>query len=207
MPYSSKLHGPIGRLQIRKVQWEPSWEPADVGIPQVMIEALDEAKNATDCINLAQAKHCRLDQDKSNIERQGYWPQLKDKSTSALLQDPTLAMLIDINPMDTVNPDQDIAPTFQRVISKAHGNMPAVGEPLANVHTPSGKLYGTITFEQLQILYHAFTQSRQNQPEVHQHHHNPTFEHVLACLLNRYSNKHTIENKTTKNKKPLGYTK
>ena len=46
-PIAAKLHDPIGRLQIRKVQWEPSWEPSDVGIPQDMIDALDEAKNAT----------------------------------------------------------------------------------------------------------------------------------------------------------------
>ena len=58
-PVASKLHGPIGRLQIRKVEWEPSWEPSDIGIPQDMIDALDEAKNAADCINLARANHCR----------------------------------------------------------------------------------------------------------------------------------------------------
>ena len=39
-PIAAKLHGPIGRLQIRKVEWEP----ADMGIPQVVIEALNEAK-------------------------------------------------------------------------------------------------------------------------------------------------------------------
>ena len=163
-----------------------------------MIDALDEAKNAADCINLAQANHRRLDQDKSNMGRQGHWPLLKSKRTSALLHDPTLAALIDINPMNTVNPDQDIAPTCDYVISKVHGNMPLAGKPLANVYAPSGKLRGTVTFERLQILYHAFTQTRQNQPKVHQQHHSPTFEHALARLLNRYSNKHTMENKTTK---------
>ena len=151
-------------------------------------------------VNLARANHHRLDQDVLNKERQGYWPQLKDKSTSALLHDPNLAMPIDINPMDTVNPDQDIAPTFKHVISKAHGNhtMPPAGKHLANVYAPSGRLCGTITFEQLQLLYHAFTQSQKNEPEVHQQHYNQTFEHALARLLNRYSNKHTMENKTTR---------
>ena len=201
-PVASKLHGPIGRLQIRKVEWEPSWEPSDIGTPQDMIDALDEAKNTADCINLARANHRRLDQDKSNIERQGHWPPLKSKRTSALLHDPTLAALIDINvnPMNTVNPDQDIAPTCEYVISKMHGNMPLklAGKPLANVYAPSGNLCGAVTFERLQILYHAFTQSRQNQPEVHQQHRSPTFEHALARLLNRYSNKHTMENKTTR---------
>ena len=63
------------------------------------------------------------------------------------------------------------------------------------------KLCGTITFERLQILYYAFTQSQQNEPaRVHQQHHNPTFEHALARVLNRYSNKHTMENKTTRTK-------
>ena len=130
-----------------------------------MIDALKEARNATDCINLARANHQRLDQDKSNIERQGQWPQLKDKSTSALLHNPSLAVLIDINPLDAINADQDIAPTFQYVISssKAHGNVPPADKPLANVYAPSGKLCGTITFERLQILYHAFTQSQQSQ--------------------------------------------
>ena len=63
------------------------------------------------------------------MERQGYWTQLNDKSTSRLLHDPTLAMLIDINPMDTVNPDQDIAPTFKYVFSNAHGNIMACHLP------------------------------------------------------------------------------
>ena len=116
-----------------------------------MIDALDdsEAKSAADCINLAGANHRRLDQDKSNIDRQGHWPPLKSKSTPALLHDPTLAALIDINPMNTVNPDQDIASivaTCEYVISKVHGNIPLVGKPLANVYAPSGKLCGTVTF-------------------------------------------------------------
>ena len=175
---------------------------SDKGIPQDMIDALDEARNAADCINLARANHRRLDQDKSNIERQGHWPPLKRKRTSALLHDPTLAALIDINPMNTVNPDQNIAPSCEYVISKVHGNMPPAGKPLANVYAPSGKLCGTVTFERLQILYHAFTQYRQNQPEVHQQHHSPTFEYAVTCLLNRYSNKHTMENKTTRINNP-----
>ena len=162
------------------------------------INALDEAKNAADCINLARANCRRLDQHKSNIERQGYWPALRSKSTFVLLHDPTLTMLIDINPMDTVNADQDIAPTFEHVISKTHGNMPPASNPLANVYAPSSKLCGKITFERLQILYNAFTQSQHNQHENHQQHHNPTFEHALARLLSRYSNKHTLESKTTR---------
>ena len=32
-----------------------------------MIDGLNAAKNAADCINLARANHLRLDQDKSNI--------------------------------------------------------------------------------------------------------------------------------------------
>ena len=83
-----------------------------------------------------------------------------NSKTRAPLLDPSLAMLIDINPLDTVNPEQDIALTFKYVISKAHGNMPPAGKPLANVYAPSSKLCGTITFERLQFLYHAFTQSQ-----------------------------------------------
>ena len=37
--------------------WELSWEPSDIGIPHDMIDAYAEAKNAADCINLAQANH------------------------------------------------------------------------------------------------------------------------------------------------------
>ena len=70
-PIAARLYGPVRRLQIWRVEWEPSWEPQDIGIPQHMIDALEEARNATDCINLARANHQRLDQDKSNIERQG----------------------------------------------------------------------------------------------------------------------------------------
>lgn len=74
--------------------------------------------------------------------------------------------------------------------------MPSGGKPLANLCALSGTLCGTTTFERLQILHHAFTQSQQNQPEVHQQHHNLTYEHALARLLNRYSSKHTMESKT-----------
>ena len=102
--------------------------------------------------------------------------------------------------MDTVNPDKDIAPAFEHVISKTHGNMPPASKPLANIYAPSGKLCGTITFERLQILYHAFTQSQQNQPAVHQQHYNLTFEYALARLLSRYSKKHTLKSKTTRMK-------
>ena len=131
MPYSA---WPNRKIANQEGSVEPSSEPSDVDIPQDMI-ALDEAKNATSCINLARANHRRLDQDKSNIEKQGYWPQLKDKSTSALLQDPTLAMLIDINPMDTVNPDQDIAPTFKHTVSKAHGTCHLRANPWQSICT------------------------------------------------------------------------
>ena len=122
----------------------------------------------------------------------------RHKSTSALLHDPSLAVLIDINPLDTINPDQDIAPTFEFVISKAHRNVPPADKPLANVYAPSGKLCGTITIERLHFLYHAFIQSRQNQPKIHQQHHNATFEHALARLLGRYANKQSTGNKGTK---------
>ena len=99
-----------------------------IGIPQHLTNALEEARNATDCINFARANHCRLDQDKSNMERQGHGPdksnmerqghgpQRKDKSTSAFLHDPSLAVLIEINPLDTINPDEDIAPTIEYVL-------------------------------------------------------------------------------------------
>ena len=147
-----------------------------------MIDALDEARNAADCINLARANHRRLDQDKSNIERQGHWPPLKRKSTSALLHDPTLAALIDINPMNTVNPDQDIAPTCEYVISKVHGNMPPAGKPLANVYAPSGKLCGTITFERLQILItHSLSPNRTNLRSTNNIIVQPLNMHWLAC--------------------------
>ena len=114
-------------------------------------------------------------------------------------------MLIDINPLDTtcINTDQDIAPTFEYVISKAHGNVPPADKPLANVYAPSGKLCGAITFERLQIVrVYALTRSRQNQPKIHQHH-NPTFEHALARLLGRYANKQSTGNKGTKIKNHL----
>ena len=69
-PIAARLHGPVGRLQIRKVEWAPSWEPQDIGIPQHMIDALEEARNATDCINLAHANHHRLDHDKGMASTQ-----------------------------------------------------------------------------------------------------------------------------------------
>ena len=93
-------------------------------IPQHIIETYEQAKSSADCVNLARANRKRLAQDKSNIDRQEYWPQLQDKNTPAFLHDPGLANLIDINPMDTVNPDQDIAPRFAYTISRAHGATP-----------------------------------------------------------------------------------
>ena len=48
--------------------------------------------------------------------------------------------MITMNPLDTINPDQHIEPTFEDVISKAHGNVPPADKPLANVYAPFGKL-------------------------------------------------------------------
>ena len=78
-------------------------------------------------------------------------PNLQTRAPPHSCRTSEIAVLIDINPMDPVNPDQDIAPTFKHVISKAHGNhtMPPAGKHLANVYAPSGKLCGTITFERL----------------------------------------------------------
>ena len=160
-----------------------------------MIDELDEARDTTDCINPAKANSNRLDAHKSNMDKQGYWPLLQDKEVSRLLHNPNFARLVNINPMNTINPDQDIEATCEFLISKTPGPTPTHCDPLANIHAPTGKLYGTITFKRLQILYHAFNHTQQHHPELHDEYHNPSFAQAIARLLSRYTNKHNANNR------------
>ncbi|KAL3151106.1 hypothetical protein ABBQ38_012973 [Trebouxia sp. C0009 RCD-2024] len=61
-----------------------------------------------------------MDLQKTNVDRQGYWPALQDKETSALLLEPGLANEIHIHTLDTVNPDQDIVATGAYTMTMRH---------------------------------------------------------------------------------------
>ncbi|KAL3156463.1 hypothetical protein ABBQ38_000768 [Trebouxia sp. C0009 RCD-2024] len=120
-PIIRKLHGPVVYRRVLKASWEPVREPAETAnIPQGMKEAFDDARQKAGCTNLAKDNQSRMDLQKTNLDRQGYWPPLQDKETSALLLEPSSAKLIHINTLDTVNPDQDIEATGAYTIPMRH---------------------------------------------------------------------------------------
>ena len=166
-PVIRRIHGPVVCKRVLRASWQPVREPAETAnIPMGMKEAFDDARQKAGCINLAKDNHVRLDQHKTNLDRQGYWPALQDKETSALLLEPGLAKSIHINTLETVNPDQDIVATGTYTISMPHAQ-PASNKTVANMYSPMGKLQGTMTLDRLQILYDAFRQSQTNCPDIH----------------------------------------
>ena len=197
-PIIRRIHGPVAYRRVLKASWEPVREPADTAnIPQGMKEAFDDARRKAGCINLAKDNQGRMDLQKTNLNRQGYWPALQDKETSALLLEPGLAKRIHINTLDTVNPDQDIVATGAYTITMRH-DQGVTSTRVANIYSPMGKVQGTITTERLEILHNAFQQSLKNCPEIHKQYGSPDFVTAVNRLLSRYTNDRTKQGKKSK---------
>ena len=192
-PILRKVAGPAAR-DIVKVSWKPAWEPEDGGVPEQMIKDFDEARAASGHINLARDNRIRADLHKSNLDKQGDWSSLQTETASALLLQPELGQHIDINPMDIINPDQDISACKTFMICKRHGAASSDCHEVANVYAPTGKLCGTITVQRLQILQHAFDESQKQHPVAHAAFHYLSFAQAVACLLSRYEGKRSTDN-------------
>ncbi|KAL3162718.1 hypothetical protein ABBQ38_008610 [Trebouxia sp. C0009 RCD-2024] len=183
------IHGPVVYRRVLKASWEPIREPAKTAnIPQGMMEAFEDARRNAGCMNLAKDNQSRMDLQKTNLDRQGYWPALQDKETSALLLEPGLANRIHINTLDTVNPDQDIVATGAYTITMRHDQRVS-STTVANINSPMGKVQG-------------------NCPEIHKQYGSPDFVTTINRLLSRYTNNRGKKTKPTNHCSiPNGYMK
>ncbi len=160
-------------------------------------KTFEARKAGLEPLKLAKDNHARPDQSKSNMDKQGFQMPIHDKETSAFLHEPSLARLVTIEPNDTVNPDQDIKPMFECVISTSW-KCQCIKETVASVYNPSGKLCGSITMHRLRILYDAFRHSQLHQPDTHKEYGHLDFPTAIARLLNRYTNKASDGSKKSK---------
>ncbi len=195
-PMIRRVHGPVVYRRVLKASWEPVREPA-ANIPQAMKEAFDDDRQKAGCINLAKDNQSRMDLQKSNLDRQGHWPTLQDKGTSALLLEPRLTRRIHINTLDTVNPDQDIMATGAYTMSMRHEQYTS-STTIANIYNPMGKVQGSVTLERLEILHSAFQQALKTCPDIHRQYGSPNFVTAVSRLLSRYTNNHTKQGKNTR---------
>ena len=94
---------------------------------------------------------------------------------------PGLKQLIQIDPEDTVNPDQDIVSTRQYTTGMTNNShvAPPVG-PLVSVYSDDGKVVGTITSERLNILSAASINMLNTEPEMMSTMGATCFAHKLA---------------------------
>ncbi len=118
------------------------------------------------------------------MDKQGFQMPIHDKGMSAFLHEPSLAGLITIDPNDKVNPDQDIKPMFNYVISMSWKDQ-CITETMANVYNRSGKLCGSITMHRPRILYSAFRHSQVHQPDTHKQYGHMDFPTAIARLLHQ----------------------
>ncbi len=100
-----------------------TWEPirASPELPKELTEHFKAKKAGFKPIKLARENRARRDEDKSNMDKQGYQMPVQDKEVSAFPHESSLARFITIDPSDTVNPDQDIKPMFKYAISMSGG--------------------------------------------------------------------------------------
>ena len=192
-PILTKCAGRTACHEVMKATWEPIREPAK-NVPKEMMDDFEATKAGLKPIKLARDNGAKPDQNKSNIDKQGYQMPVQDKEVSAFLHNPTLAGHIAIHPNDTVNPDQDIEPMFVSMSWRCQ----CVSETMANVYTPSGKLCGSITMHRLRILYSAVKQSQVHQPDNHKQDGHPDFPTAITRLMNRYTKKPTDGSKGSK---------
>ena len=161
-----------------------------------------EAKIMGKRANIGHLKHSdmsRKDEHKSNLDRQGHWIPRHQKPMPALIHEPHLDRLIDINPTDVINPDHDIpAPGVPIIRIEPHTDQNS--EPrLSRIYNASGKACGTLTLTRLTLLHNAFTHTQMYNTNIHTKHKNPSFEHAVLKLLIRYKNgykKGNIETRT-----------
>jgi len=119
-----------------KAKWEPIRKSAQ-NVPKEVMEDFEANKAGLKPLKLVRDNRARPDQAKSNIDKQGYQMPVQDREVSAFLHEPSSARLIIIDPNDTVNPDQDIKPTFKYISMSPRDKMlvrpwPMFTTPLAS---------------------------------------------------------------------------
>jgi hypothetical protein len=79
--------------KVVKATWERIRELAQ-NVPKEAMEDFEARKAGLKPLKLARGNHARPDQDKSNIDKQGYQMPVQDKEVSAFLHEPSLARFI-----------------------------------------------------------------------------------------------------------------
>ena len=184
-----KLYGPRAGRLCATVTLKPRFEPADGNnIPPELIDDFRAKKAGLGHLRLADTTDTRKDANKSNLDKQGHWIRINRKTPPALIHEPHLEKLINIDSMDVVNPDHDIPAQGVCSIKIAPNMWPTdCKKPqLARVYTASGKAFGTLTVERLKMLHRAFTHTQMHRKELHAHFNNPCFEYAVMKLLSRY---------------------
>lgn len=145
------------------------------------------------------ASGTRKDEHRNYLDRHGYWVPIQHRPQPALIYEPHPEKLININPMDVVNPDHDILAPGVCTIRVETTETNAIATPkLAWAYCASGKACGTISVARLALIHKAFKHTQQHRPEVHARFNNPQFENAVMKLLSRYKHGHKQGNKETK---------
>ena len=110
-----------------------------------------------------------------------------------MIYEPHLEQLININPLNVVNPDQDIAAPGVPIIRITQDRQLTQKKQIARVYSAPGKASGTLNIERLTLLHKAFNYTKQHNPEAHSRHNNPTFEQAVLKLLNRHKDGHKLK--------------
>lgn len=161
-------------------------------LPQ-MAKDFDKLWNDSTPNNFSANDYERLDKDKTNINRQGYWTPAHKRVKEPLWYEPHLQRLIHIDPSNTINPDQDVIETGQYMVGLRSGIDTAEG-PLVNVYDGRGSVAGTITLKRLTVLQTAFNHTQATAPSVMQELDATCFEHEVAKLPMRYQDGSTTQN-------------
>ena len=136
-----------------------------------MLETCEQGKISAGCVNMARANRGRLDQDKLNRDRQGYWPQLQDKEALVSLHDQLQrhhSKICLYHIQSTWCHRSGLSPACKCLCPVLQA-LPRSHNKKASSPIP------------------AFTQSLEQPSDVRKMYHNPIFAHAIAWLLSRYA--------------------
>ena len=172
------------------VSWEAKWELAAAFCHPDHTDQVQMARNFDKTHeDMQPIDHTKSyepqDSHKSNMDKQGHWIPLALKPQRPMQQDPYLKEYIDIDPNNTINPDQDIRATgCYRLGLRETG--PTEEGPLVNVYNDEGKQTGIITEKRLKILYTAYKNTEATAPDVISRLNAGCFKIEVAKLMMRY---------------------
>ena len=187
--------------------WEDSWEPAEnICDHERGAARLQDFKDRRASVNAIPLKTKRKDACLSNLERQGYWPDLSQRRINPVHTNPELKDFISIEPYNSINPDKDIHAAGQFCVHASASN-----SCMAEVFAPNGKLVGSVTIDRLKILHQAFMKAAGSNPGQAPNPSEESFAEAIAQLVTRYKDGHSMGACNTRLKNhwatPDGYMK